>query len=99
MSGYKPVGGELLYSVTQAATNSTPTASTGSSATVGWPPITIPAGYFDTATGSWPAIALGAATAGNFITPQWGKLARRRSPPRPPGRSCTAASRTAPTRR
>ena len=53
MSGFKPVGTELLYSVTQAATNSTPTTTPGSSAIVGWPPITIPAGYFDNASGSW----------------------------------------------
>ena len=52
MSGFKPIGSELLYACYQAATTSTPTASPGSSMVIGYPPIVIPAGYFSN-TGSW----------------------------------------------
>lgn len=52
MSGYKPVGSEVLYACHAAGTTSTPTASPGSSIVTGYPPIVIPAGYFDK-TGAW----------------------------------------------
>lgn len=52
MSGYKPIGTEILFSTYQAATVSVPTAS-AVTITAGWPGITIPAGYMSNATGDW----------------------------------------------
>jgi len=52
VSGFKPVGTELLYAFYGAATVSTPTASPGSSMILGYPPVVIPPGYFANA-GSW----------------------------------------------
>ncbi len=51
MSGYKPVGVEVLFSTYQAATISVPTAAPVT-ITAGWPAIIIPAGYFSD-TGDW----------------------------------------------
>jgi hypothetical protein len=52
VSGFKPVGTELLYSCYLAATTSTPATTPGSSMIVGYPPIIVPSGYMDK-TGSW----------------------------------------------
>jgi len=51
MSGYKPIGGEVLFSTYAAATASVPTAAPVT-ITAGWPAIIIPAGYFSN-TGDW----------------------------------------------
>jgi hypothetical protein len=51
MSGYRPVGAELLFATYQAATVSVPTAS-AVTITAGWPAVTIPAGYMSN-TGDW----------------------------------------------
>lgn len=52
MSGYQPVGTELLYAYYGAGTVSVPTASPGSSMTLGYPPVTVPGGYMKNA-GPW----------------------------------------------
>jgi hypothetical protein len=51
VSGYQPIGGEVLYASYLAATTSVPTAS-AVTITAGLPPILIPPGYFKN-TGSW----------------------------------------------
>jgi hypothetical protein len=57
MSGFKPVGTELLYASYLAATTSTPTASPGSSMIVGYPPIIVPANYMGN-SGNWTSSLL-----------------------------------------
>jgi len=52
MSGFKPVGMELIYSCYALGTTTTPTASPGSSMVGNYPPIVIPGGFFDK-TGAW----------------------------------------------
>src|SRR5580704_2652686 len=52
MSGYTPVGAELLYSCSQASTPvTTPTVTPGASMTPGLPPIAVPAGYMANSAG------------------------------------------------
>jgi hypothetical protein len=45
MSGFTQTSNELLYAYYGAGTVSVPTASPGSSMTLGYPPITVPGGY------------------------------------------------------
>jgi hypothetical protein len=53
MSGYTMTQTELLYSCSQASTPvTTPTVSPGASMMPGLPPIVIPGGYFNNATGN-----------------------------------------------
>lgn len=52
MSGYQPVGVELLAAYYGAGTVSVPTASPGSSMTLGYPPFAVPGGYMKNA-GNW----------------------------------------------
>lgn len=52
MSGYKPVGVELLFATYQAATVSVPAAA-AATITAGWPTIAIPAGYMSNDRGDW----------------------------------------------
>lgn len=52
MSGFKPVGAEVLYSCYQAGTVSVPTAS-AVTITAGYPAIEIPPNYFSNGTGTW----------------------------------------------
>ncbi|HEY2638453.1 MAG TPA: hypothetical protein VGI66_01030 [Streptosporangiaceae bacterium] len=52
MSGYRPVGTELLYASHQAGTVSVPTTTPGSSMTLGLPPVPVPAQDMSN-TGSW----------------------------------------------
>jgi hypothetical protein len=52
MSGYQPIGSELLYAYYGAGTVTTPTVTPGSSMTIGYPAITVPAGYMKNA-GPW----------------------------------------------
>jgi hypothetical protein len=65
MSGFKPVGAELLYAYYGAGTVSVPTASPGSSMTLNMPPIKVPGGYFDK-TGDWSS-SLKMLAGGLFI--------------------------------
>jgi hypothetical protein len=58
MSGYTQTTDELLYAYYGAATVSAPTASPGSSITVGYPPIEIPANYFTNVGGRSSSIRL-----------------------------------------
>jgi hypothetical protein len=51
MSGYKPIGTELLFATYNAATVSVPTAA-AVTITAGWPAIIIPAGYMSN-LGDW----------------------------------------------
>jgi len=51
MSGYKPIGGEVLFATYNAATISSVSASPVT-ITAGWPAIIIPAGYFSN-VGDW----------------------------------------------
>jgi hypothetical protein len=66
MSGYQPVGAELLYSYFGAGTVSVPTVTPGSSMTLGYPPITVPGGYMKN-SGSW-ASSLKLVGGGLLIT-------------------------------
>lgn len=52
MSGYKPVGTEILFATFQAATISSVSAS-AVTITAGWPGIIIPAGYMVNDRGDW----------------------------------------------
>lgn len=74
MSGFKPVGTELLYAYFGAATTSTPTASPGSSMIVGYPACQIPAGYFDDAGSSWASsmrLVMGGLLTATATIPTW----------------------------
>jgi hypothetical protein len=52
MSGFQPVGTELLYAYYGAGTVSVPTTTPGSSMTLGYPPVTVPGGFLKNA-GNW----------------------------------------------
>jgi hypothetical protein len=52
MSGYKPVGAELLFATYQAATISVVSAS-AVTITAGWPGLVVPGGYFSNDRGDW----------------------------------------------
>ena len=65
MSNYQPAGTELLYAYYGAGTVSVPTASPGSSMTLGYPPVTVPGGYMKN-TGPW-ASSLKLVGGGLFI--------------------------------
>ena len=52
MSGYQPVGSELLYSYFGAGTVSVPTTTPGSSMTLGYPACVVPGGYMKN-VGNW----------------------------------------------
>lgn len=73
MSGFKPVGAELLYAYHGAATTSTPTTSPGGTITATYPPIVIPAGYMDK-VGSWSSslqMNMGALMTTTATIPTW----------------------------
>jgi hypothetical protein len=73
MSGYKPVGVELLYAFFGAATVSSPTTTPGSSMILTYPPIIIPAGYFDK-VGSWSSslkLEMGGTATATATIPTW----------------------------
>jgi hypothetical protein len=73
VSGFKPVGTELLYSSYTAATTSTPTASPGSSMIVGYAPIVVPAAYMGN-TGNWSSsllLKMGGLLTATATIPTW----------------------------
>lgn len=73
MSGFKPVGCELLYAYFGAATVTTPTTTPGSSMILTYPPIIIPAGYFAN-VGSWSSslkLEMGGLLTSTATIPTW----------------------------
>jgi len=52
LSGYQPVGTELIYAYYGAGTVSVPTTTPGSSITIGFPAVPVPAGFFKN-VGNW----------------------------------------------
>lgn len=76
MSGYRPVGAELLFATYQPATVSVPSAS-AVTITAGWPAIVIPGGYFANDRGDWCSslrLRLGGFITATAVVPtfSWG---------------------------
>lgn len=72
MSGYKPIGSELLYACYLAATTSVPAAA-AATITAGYPPIIIPAGAFDR-LGGWASslrLEMGGLMTVTATIPTW----------------------------
>lgn len=72
MSGYQPIGGELLYSSYALGTVSVPTAAAVTT-TAGMPPIVVPPGYFKN-LGSWSSslrLLLGGLMTATATVPTW----------------------------
>jgi hypothetical protein len=73
VSGFKPVGVELLFSTYQAATTSVVSAS-AVTITAGWPGIVIPAGYMTNSQGDWASslkLKLGGFLTATATVPTW----------------------------
>jgi len=73
MSGYKPVGVELLFATYQAATISSVSAS-AVTITAAWPGIVIPAGYMSDANGDWCSslrLKMGGFLTATATVPTW----------------------------
>lgn len=73
MSGYKPVGTELLFATFQAATTSVPAAA-AATITASWPAIYIPAGYMSNDRGDWCSslkLKIGGFLTATATVPNW----------------------------
>jgi hypothetical protein len=72
VSGYQPIGGELLYSSYAAATTSVPAAA-AATITAGMPPIVVPPGFFKN-TGAWSSsmrLIMGGTMTVTATIPTW----------------------------
>jgi hypothetical protein len=72
VSGYQPIGGELLYASYALATTSVPAAA-AATITAGQPPVVVPPGYFKN-TGSWSSslrLIMGGTMTVTATIPTW----------------------------